>query len=332
MSRIPAAIEKLPKVVKTETKTSLTWSAASRPSCLAFCSSSPSGASAGAAAATTRSVAPAPEVSSPRLETSTWRIWVGRPSRRCAPSSGISTDAPSRARPVVVDDGRHARGGRPAVGEHAQPVAGARSERVRRVTVEVDLARLQVRERHGLAAGRADRAEAAELRGVGGEQRHARLGAPARRVLHRDGLDDRRRDAVDQPGPPQRALDRREGVLREVVGVRRRRERRGALAVGAADRHQLVGPAQRLDHRGADGAVHRVAGHQRGRDDRRAEHQPGDDQRRAAGTPGQVAQPEAQQEAVAQRAGGHDADREAEGDAQPDGQVAHRDAEEPLHR
>ena len=95
MSRIPAAIEKLPKVVKIETKTSLTWSAASRPSCLAFCSSSPSGASAGAAAATTLPVAPAPEVSSPRLETSTWRICVGRPSRRCAPSSGISTDAPS---------------------------------------------------------------------------------------------------------------------------------------------------------------------------------------------------------------------------------------------
>ena len=68
---MPATIEKLPKVVKIDMNTSPCSSASSRPSRLTSCSSRPSGASAARASGARRaSVSAAPEVASPRLETS----------------------------------------------------------------------------------------------------------------------------------------------------------------------------------------------------------------------------------------------------------------------
>jgi hypothetical protein len=79
------------------------------------------------------------------------------------------------------------------------------------------------------------------------------------------------------------------------------REEHGGLVLGTAGRDALVGLAERLDDRAADGAAHDVAGHERGADDGRAEHHPGDDH------------------------------EQAERDREREGQVADGDAEQALH-
>ena len=65
MSRIPAAIENEPKVVKKETNAAPTLSAALSASCLVLSVSSPSAETVGCSALTTRLVAATP----PRLAT-----------------------------------------------------------------------------------------------------------------------------------------------------------------------------------------------------------------------------------------------------------------------
>ena len=81
------------------------------------------------------------------------------------------------------------------------------------------------------------------------------------------------------------------------------------------DRDPLVARAERTQHRRTDRAAHRVAGTERGRDDRRREHQADDDQQAATAATAGVAHTEPEEHEVADRERGE-----------------HRDAEPDEHR
>jgi hypothetical protein len=217
-----------------------------------------------------------------------------------------------RARAVVLDDGPHARERRAAAGEHTDPVARLRAEVVGRIRVQVDLAGPKVVERHDAALRGADAPERLEVRARAGEEIHARLVLPRSEVLHRDRLDDRRRDAVEVLRPEQLVRDQRDYVLAEVLDAGRLAGRDLRVDVRSADRDQLVRGAERLDRRHPDRVAHRVAGRQRGRDDGRPEHQPGDDERGAAPSACDVAHAELEEDPVAKRERRHQRDDDRE--------------------
>ena len=99
------------------------------------------------------------------------------------------------------------------------------------------------------------------------------------RRLHGDLLDDRARHAVDEPRAARGRVDAGDDRSSSQRGRSRRRARRDV--VDGAARRRPSRPSRRGPRRpSADRVAHRVAGRQRGRDDRRAEHQPDDDQRR----------------------------------------------------
>jgi hypothetical protein len=162
---------------------------------------------------------------------------------------------PVGSRPVELHDRRDPNLRLAGAGEHLGAIPGARVELVSGIAVEVDLAVAELCERDGGARGFADVAEAGHPRRIGREQRHARFGLAARQVLQGDRLDDRRRDAVDQAGATQRAFDPRHVALVEVRDARGLPGRQHGRQLGATCRHQLIGLAERLDHRGPDRAA-----------------------------------------------------------------------------
>ena len=128
----PAAIEKLPNVVKSDMNDVALRSAASSPSCLTALELEAERRERGAEPrARRRRSAARPSVSSPRLETRTWLDARPAPEQRLGRASGSSAPAPSVPGAVEVDDRRDARigAGRPR-GKHAHAVAGTRAELV----------------------------------------------------------------------------------------------------------------------------------------------------------------------------------------------------------
>src|SRR6266540_1026066 len=87
----------------------------------------------------------------------------------------------------------------PAPDEDSDRVAGAGVELVGCFGVEIDLAGTEIRERDDVTAA-SHLAEPAQAGGVAGKERYTRLVLPARDVLDRDGLDDHRRNAINEPG------------------------------------------------------------------------------------------------------------------------------------
>ena len=99
ISRIPAAIENVPNVVKKEMNAAPVSSAASMASCFTVCTSRPNLSATGWRLATTSSVSAAPSVAPPRFDTRMARISPGWPKSFCASSSGTSMAAPAVAAP-----------------------------------------------------------------------------------------------------------------------------------------------------------------------------------------------------------------------------------------
>jgi hypothetical protein len=199
---------------------------------------------------------------------------------------------------------------------------------VRRLRVQIDLARAQLRKRH-VRAGGSHGSEGGQPRRVTCEQRHARLALPGGDVLDGDVLDDHRRHAGDEPGSSHRPGDPVGVGLREVAGTGRPRciggDRADVELGGAAWGDDLVGAAERGGRGRANRPAHAVAGGQRGGDDRGTKHRADDDQRAASGTATQVANAEPDEDAVAQRENADHPQHRDQGDAEsggecPDGQ------------
>ena len=150
--------------------------------------------------------------------------------------------------------------------------------------------------------------------------------------LHRDLLDDGAGDSVDEAGARERRVDPFDLRLIEPAGSRRRAERAGNVVGGTLRGDRLVGASERLDRRRPDRVVHRVAGRQRGGDDRRSEHEPDDDQGAAPGPALCAADGELQQDAVPHRECGQHCEGNSERHRQDDEQRVDGDAEELLHR
>jgi hypothetical protein len=245
ISRIPAAIENVPKVVKMVMNAFPCSSAISRPSCFSGSTSSPSGASVGASRSTTSSLTFTPDAASPRFETSTCSIWPGLPSSFCAIASGASTAAPSVPAPSKSTTALTLRG-------------AERAELVGSLRVHVDLAGFEVGERNRLTRG-ADRRKVGEGGWVAGEEGHPRLVLAARLVLQGDGLDDGWGDGVDQRRARRRLSHALVCRLVDVGDLGRLRNR-NRFDLCALDGDELVGGAKRVHDRRADGRAHRVPG------------------------------------------------------------------------
>ena len=95
ISKIPAAIENEPKVVKSDMNDAPAVSAVSSASCFVLSTSRPSGVTAGFSRATTASVCATP----PRFTTMIARTRPGWWSIACAAASGISSPDPEVAPP-----------------------------------------------------------------------------------------------------------------------------------------------------------------------------------------------------------------------------------------
>jgi hypothetical protein len=93
MSRIPAAIENDPNVVKNAMNAVPVSSASAIASCFAFATSSPSGPVVRSSSPETRSESRAPPTGPPRFETSTCLTSASRPSSSWACASGSSSAA-----------------------------------------------------------------------------------------------------------------------------------------------------------------------------------------------------------------------------------------------
>ena len=235
-----------------------------------------------------------------------------------------------RARALVPDDVAHGRAGGRAAAEDQDPVAGLHAELVGRVGVQEDLAAPELRERD-LSVTPLDRPEPLHARRVGGEERDARLGLALRRRLDGDLLDDRRRDAVDEIGAGQPGVDRVDDRLVEVLDAGRRADAGSELDVGALRRHELVRVPEGGDGRRADGVAHGVAGRERHRHDRRAEHEAEHDQRRSAPAAPHVAHAELHQDGVPQRQEAQNGQRDHQRAHEQDEDRPDRDAEELGH-
>ena len=159
-------------------------------------------------------------------------------------------------------------------------VARPDAELLRGLRVEVDLVRAELSEREPLPAGADDRGEPVHPRGIGGEERDARLALPCARRLERDLLDDRSGHAVGELRDAERLLDLIDRALGKPAHAGGRAERARDVVDCALRRDGLVRLAESVDRSRADRVVHRVAGDERGGDDRRTEHQPDDDERR----------------------------------------------------
>ncbi len=121
MRRIPAAIEKVPKVVKRDMKALPASSASAIASCFAVTTSSPSGAMVGRRVSATWSESPTPAFASPRFETSTCLMRPCLPSRRWASLEGQEERRIGGAGAIEVDDSRDSAPRRALADEDRQP-------------------------------------------------------------------------------------------------------------------------------------------------------------------------------------------------------------------
>jgi hypothetical protein len=124
--------------------------------------------------------------------------------------------------------------------------------------------------------------------------------SPMRASVCRE-VDDRGGHRVDEIGPGERAVDVGNHTFGEQVGAGAAAQREWCRRLRALDGDPFVARAQAVQHGGAHGAAHRVAGAERGRDGRRREHQAYDDEQAARPPPRRVADTEAEEHDVAQR-------------------------------
>ena len=101
-----------------------------------------------------------------------------------------------RAGAIEVDNGHAPERREPLPGKHDDAVARPPAELIRRVLVEVDLAR--PRSPSVTSSRRRGSSRSREGARLAREERHARLVLPLVSILDGDRLDDRGRDAVDE--------------------------------------------------------------------------------------------------------------------------------------
>ncbi len=220
ISRTPAAIENVPNVEKSDRNDAPCSSAASIPSCLAASTARPVPASIGRTSARTSSVWAAPDSSSPRLEIRTWLIRPGWSTIAWARASGIRTAAVSVPAPWYCTTSRTVASTRLPPDVDPDPVAGVDAEVAAAAFGHVHLAGSQCVERDGRTVEGAHLTEPVERRGVGREQRGRGFGLTGGEVLDGDGLDDGRRDPVDERVTAEATLQRRRDALVEVAACR----------------------------------------------------------------------------------------------------------------
>ena len=146
MSRIPAAIENEPKVVKKEMNAAPALSAALSASCLVLSVSSPSAETVGCSALTTRSVAADAATVGDVHAVDQSRLT----QQRLRPVERHQHAVVGRRRARVAHDRLHARALDSIAGQDPNAVSGLRAERVRALRVQVDLVRAELGERDGL--------------------------------------------------------------------------------------------------------------------------------------------------------------------------------------
>ena len=231
---------------------------------------------------------------------------------------------------VELDDVPHPQDGTAAGRIRDHGVARAHAELVGGVGVQVRLARAQVGERHVSSVGPDDRREAVHPGRVGAEQCDRRLALPRPGRLNRHVVDDHVDHAVREVGA-QRRLDLAGDRLGEPADAARVAEIAGDVVHGALGRDDLVRLAERRGRGGSDRVAHRVAGDERGRDDRRAEHEPQHDEARPRAPAAEVAHSEPDEHGVSDGEHGEDPERHPEPDREDQEQGVERDAEELVH-
>ena len=200
------------------------------------------------------------------------------------------------------------------------------------LAVEVDLAAREIGQREIVSVRADDRREAVHMRRIRGEQDDARLALAHCRRLHRDLIDDRTRDAVGEPRAGERGVDPLDRGLGNPAGARRGSEGAGDVVDRPSWRDRLVRRPERVDRGRAHRVVHRVAGHQRGSDDRRAKHQTDHDEGAAATPTSDVTDGELEENAVPKREEGDEPESHGQRDYQDHHQRVDGDAEELMHR